>query len=179
MLALALLLLPPAMPLTVCDVMPELTRFDGKRVVISGVVHSNYHVFQLEGEDCKKHFVTKGYRWQAALMLVFTGGYLGHRLEGKPFDFGFVTNKDSLRLLEHARKRVKIDPYRRQMRAVVEGMILTGGSEYLVDNIYGPASTDGFGHGGQTPGVLVIKEIRMVEVFDSKHVPPVLTSQPH
>lgn len=52
--------------------------------------------------------MTKGYRWQAALMFVFTGGYLGHRLAGKPIDFGFVTNKDSLRLLAHAREMVEV-----------------------------------------------------------------------
>jgi len=41
--------------------MPQLTRFDRKPVEISGVVHSDYHVFQLEGERAaRKHFVTNG-----------------------------------------------------------------------------------------------------------------------
>ncbi len=168
MTPITLLPLHLAMVLNVCDVMPELLRFDQKVVEVSGIVHGTSEVFQLEGDGCKRHFVTKGYRWQDALMLAFTDGYLGRRLAGKSIAFGFVSNKDSMKLLERARERVKVDISRRRIRVVVEGMILTGGVDYLVDTVFGPSSVDGFGHGGQAPAVLVIKEIKLVEVVNPK-----------
>lgn len=168
MMLAALVLLQPVSLLTVCDVMPDLTRFDGKVVTISGILHATSHVVQLEGDGCKKHFVTKGYQWQDALMLAFTDSHLGRRLTGRQIDFGFSSNKESMKLLEKAKERVKIDIYRRQIRVVIEGMILTGGAEYLVDNAPGPSSVDGFGHGGQTPGVLVVKELILAEVINEK-----------
>ena len=164
----AIALLQPAALLTVCDVMPELTRFDGKLVKITGIFHSSYHLTQLEGDGCQKHFVTKGYQWQDALMLAFTDSHLGPRLAGKSIQFGFVSNKDSMKLLERAKEREKIDTSRRRIRVLLEGMILTGGSEYLVDNVLGPSSVDGFGFGGQAPAVLVIKDLHLAEVVNAK-----------
>ncbi|MBS1825683.1 MAG: hypothetical protein JST93_10210 [Acidobacteria bacterium] len=155
--------------LTVCDVMPELTKFDQKLVEISGIIQSSMEIFDLEGDSCKKYFVTKGYRWPAVLNLAYTDSYLGFRLEGKSIAFGFVTNEASMKLLEKARERVKIDINRRFIRVVIEGMILTGGPDRIVDNIMGQAfSVDGFGHMGHAPATLVIKELKKVEVVNAK-----------
>ncbi|MFN7932248.1 MAG: hypothetical protein U0R19_02915 [Bryobacteraceae bacterium] len=71
--------------------------------------------------------------------------------------------------LDKACERVNIDTSRRSIRFVIEGMIVTVGPDYLVDNIMGQTSSvNGFGHVVTRPRRSSLKEIKKVDVINAK-----------
>jgi len=51
----------------VCEVLSDLTSYNGKRVAIRGEIISGYHGAAMYGTRCKKTFETDGYQWPPAL----------------------------------------------------------------------------------------------------------------
>ena len=143
-------------PLTICEVMPDLTAYNNQVVTIKGE-----YLFDPEHSSisatCKQHFTTFGYDWPSALQLRRVS------VDDDPAKIPFVPDSESIESFHRAVGSVKA--------LTVQGCIVATGMIRTKDD-YSPKLRMsngqmrglGFGHRNAFPGQLILKSVRVISL---------------
>ena len=141
-------------PLSVCDLMADLTAYKNRVVTVVGEYTSGLEQSSIGAPSCKQHFTTFEYEWPTALQLRLVGG------PDTPPKVPFEADSANIESFYRAV---------RQLRAMtVQGCIEVTGMVQLKDD-YSPTFMMpggrrrglGFGHMSALPAQLIIKSVRI------------------
>jgi hypothetical protein len=147
---------------TVCDVLRDPLKYDGRMILLEGDLYATDEGGWMAASACPARFVTGGHVWPNSISLQWDP-YDKHNLH----QVGFIYDEASER-----RALAKADSLKRKypgkrLRWIYEGLLETrrDWAAFLARYPNGTSQYIGFGHLGEAPAQLIVKAINDVSVI--------------
>ena len=144
--------------LTVCDILENHVKNNGKIVAVRGRLEITDEGTWLAGENCHSSLVTKGYRWQMIISLV--------RSKDPALPADAVVQRDE-NSLQRFYATIRQSPTAKKITVTYLGLFQTYEdlSRRIAPNLGGNMIPLGFGHSGLAPGQLVVQSVSLKDLI--------------
>ena len=148
---------PPSEVLTVCGLIANRDRYNGKIVTVRGIIRGGHGSWLDAASDCSHPLVTVGVRWPNTVYLAFPDN--NSRVES--YHANFDVDWQSVKKAEKELERAGYDPRTDLYVETVTGLFLTYSDlERRVSPGVPGALRLGFGPLGEAPGQLLIRTVK-------------------
>jgi hypothetical protein len=141
-------------PLSVCTLLQELETYNGKTVVVRGVVRGTSEGTWLMGEGCKP-LVTKGFVWPSAIALVAPGN------PDTLHEPDFEPDRDMIAKVMQKVRSMAPDPLKDRVILTYTGLFETREKldAYIGTDACGKPWGFGFGHLNEAPAQIQVRSV--------------------